>query len=166
MRSMNPYENLLFRDYTMTEFVTGINILLSIIIIAVTLGLHHYCVKQISNGFKVPFFEETTVVKFLNYWKIFNRVLIGLIILSYFVWAINGYYQSVKNQTTVSNKPVTPVIQKVYIEKATPVKTTLDQEVFFYCLDKASSRKDGVSAEQIKACKEAALNTVNRLTEK
>lgn len=83
-------------------------------------------------------------------WRVVNIVVLA------FVCVVGSaqFYVELKEvkEAKVPPKPV------VVVKEAAIV---LDREVFYYCIDAAKS-KNGVGAEQIKACKEAAIVPVSK----
>lgn len=147
----------------MNSILTGIIIMVVIAILSISIGVRSYILKKLSEGKSFSFLPPATQTIILKYWRNLNIVTIVLLVLG-ICWGIYESYNDVPEPPAL--KPKVEHIQQIQ-KKTPPVKEVvetpkLDQETFFYCLNKASTKKDGLSADVISACKDASLHIVVR----
>lgn len=147
----------------MNSFLAGIVILVIIAVLSISIGIRSYILKKLGEGKTFTFLNPNTQQKILKYWKGINIGAIVLLVLG-ISWGIYDSYNNVPEPPALKEK----VEHIKEVQKQTPpvkeVKETpkLDQETFFFCLDKAATKKDGLSADVISACKDASLHIVVR----
>lgn len=95
-------------------------------------------------------------VKVSKIWKYLNIALLLLACIIFSCKFAIKYHE-------VSNREIEPVVkQEVIIEES---KIKMNEQVFYFCLN-AAKNKEGLKAEEINACKEAASITLAPIEDK
>lgn len=144
-----------------TTLASGLTIVLAILLAAGSTGIRNYVEGMLEVGRKVPILSDEQVAEVMKWWKRINRGLWTFVVFVVALTVLNMYNppqppsleSKMQNIEKVKPSVTPPPVQSV-------VRPKLDQQIFYYCLDKAATKKDGLSADVINACKEAALNVV------
>lgn len=149
----------------MNSLLAGVVIMVIIAILSISIGVRSYILKKLNEGKTFAFLKPTTQDKILKHWKSINIVVIVLFVLG-ISWGIYDSYNNVPEPPALKQKVehIKEVQKTLPPVKEVKEVSKLDQETFFYCLDKASTKKDGLSADVISACKDASLHIVVRQT--
>lgn len=145
---------------------SGLVILIALIIAVLSFGIRKYALEKVENGSRAAlfFFSDETLEKIFKVWSYFNRVVFAI----FFFCVVFAGMRFINPPTPPTPQGLVSKAEQIEQRKKTPPpivevkkEQTLDQATFFYCLDKASTKKDGLSADVITACKDASLHTVN-----
>lgn len=137
----------------------GITMFLGLVILILSFYMLGYVTKRTDDGYQFPMVSKNTQDKILNGWRWFNR---GFFIILALYFVITSYL--VTNKKSPEPEVVIPpkTVEVIRTIKEPAPKPVLDQETYFYCLDKATTRKEGISADTVNACKDAALNSISK----
>lgn len=145
---------------------SGLTILVAFAIAVLSFTIRKYALNKVENGSRAAlfFFSDETLEEIFKWWSRFNRAMFTIFIFC----AIFAGMRFINPPTPPTPPGLVSKAEQIEERKKIPTpppvvtqkEPTLDQATFYYCLDKAATKRDGLSADVINACKDAALHTV------